>query len=143
MIISNFNIIRTGFSPFETDSELIIYSDTELAFPFSRQGFQPVSRWHTKFIKGQDGIKLVEFSCSCFPDHLRADPQCGFSYLAVKNILCAFVLEGLYHGIMISRIPCYVNRNNPHIIGAQRAAQPRRFLASAEVARLGAVKPYH
>ncbi len=59
MVISNLNIIRASFSPFEADSELIIYSDTELAFPFSRESLQPVSRRHTKFIKGHDRIKLV------------------------------------------------------------------------------------
>jgi hypothetical protein len=30
MIIGNFNILRTGFTPFETYSELIVYPDAEL-----------------------------------------------------------------------------------------------------------------
>jgi len=62
MVISNLNIIRTSFSPFETDPEPIVYSDTKLALPFSRESLQPVSRRHSKFIKKQNGIELVKFS---------------------------------------------------------------------------------
>ena len=116
MIIGNFNILRTGFTPFKTYSELVIYSDTELSFPWSRKRFQSVSGWYSKFIKEQYGIKPVELSCGYFPDLLRAGSYGSFCCLTIVNILCGLILESLYHKITISRIACYVNLHKFYVV---------------------------
>jgi hypothetical protein len=42
MIIDDFDVLGRAFSPNETDSPLIVDSDTVLAFPVARQSLHPV-----------------------------------------------------------------------------------------------------
>ncbi len=51
MIIDNFYIMRITVAPTETDTILIIDSNTVLAFPFPMKLFKSITRWNTKIVQ--------------------------------------------------------------------------------------------
>jgi len=62
MIIANFYIMRITVAPTETDTILIIDSNTVLAFPFSMKLFKSITRWNTKIVQRNRSIKHTELS---------------------------------------------------------------------------------
>ncbi len=110
MIVRDFNVGRPCFRPFETNPILVVNADTVLAFSVSVKRLQLIAGRRSEFVKRGNGIKLIKFSRSDFPNIFRADFQSLFRGLAIKNILRRLILEPFYHGNTIARLSCYFKR---------------------------------
>jgi hypothetical protein len=60
MIITNFNVKSVSVLPAEAYSPLVVYADTVLAFAFSFQLFEPVTRGNAQIVDPLSGIQYQE-----------------------------------------------------------------------------------
>jgi len=51
VVIRDFNIEWTIFSPLETNPILVIDTNAVLSFPISRKRLQAIARWNAEFIE--------------------------------------------------------------------------------------------
>ena len=93
MVINKFNVIGVVIPPAKTDAPLFVDSDAVLSLPISFQGFQAVSRRHTKIEQTRGVVKHLQFSQrhpGGFHRKVRgAEPG--------KNFFRPPVMKGFYH----------------------------------------------
>jgi hypothetical protein len=61
MVVRDFDFVRFAVAPDETDTPLIVYANTMLAFAIGTQGLQVISRRRSQIAKPDDCIQLPEF----------------------------------------------------------------------------------
>jgi hypothetical protein len=93
MIINDFNIAWPIFLPDKTDAILVIYPNTILTLSIPFEGFLTVTRRNTQFIQRLNRIQLIQFAGSYAPQRSWTSSTGKFGIHAVKNILCALILE--------------------------------------------------
>ena len=97
MIINDFNLIWTWACPQETDSVLIIDSNTILASTLPGELLQPIAWWYAYFIEHFDRVELIQFSACDSPKGIWAGLP-GFTGAdAVEDIFRALGFEILDH----------------------------------------------
>jgi hypothetical protein len=117
MVVSYFHFGWSCNSPLETNSKLLVNSNAVLTPSLSRQGFQTITGRYFQFFNGFNGIQLIKFPCGNSPNRLRTRFSGNFRCLAVKNILCRFILKRFNHTIMLSRLSCYLKRRAYLLLG--------------------------
>jgi hypothetical protein len=97
VVIDNFDIVGMSVLPFETDSELFVYANTVLTFPFTPKTLQTVPRWGYKIADFSNAVYLVEFALGNHPQRARATTSRCPRVPAVKYVFCTLVVKGFYH----------------------------------------------
>lgn len=103
MIICYFDADRPRFSPFETDSVLIVNMNAVLTSSVFRQSFKLISGWYLQLWENPNRIQLIELSHGNFPEQPRTEFSGLFRVPAVKDVFRAPVFEGPDHDAMIAR----------------------------------------
>jgi hypothetical protein len=109
VIINDLDLVGPQICPFKANPILVIDPDAVLAFAATGQRFKLIPRWDSQFLKLRYRIQQIKFTGSHFPQGGWAEIPCILGVIAVENVLCARIFEGLYHKYMIARITCYVN----------------------------------
>lgn len=95
MIIDYLYPIWTRLCPDKTDTVLVVDPNTMLPLPITDQSLQAIARRDVEFMERSDGIHLIQFPSSDFPDGWRTYLARGGRILAIKNISGAHVSERL------------------------------------------------
>jgi hypothetical protein len=105
MIIDYFDVLSAIVSPSKTNSVLIVYPDTILAFSIAFKGFQTIPGWNAKIIQPTRDLYLTKLSTGnrgkIGKTPYRITLGKGFSIRTPK---------GLYHGITITHCVNNVKR---------------------------------
>jgi hypothetical protein len=86
MVVNDLDRSCTVQSPLETNTELIVYSDTVLADPFALQRFEPVARRNPQIVKLCRRVYLVQFSKRHTPQISRQETPSLDRVDTVKNV---------------------------------------------------------
>jgi hypothetical protein len=100
MIIHDLNVFRRPVAPTETDSPLVVDSDTVLPLSVTSQQFESVSRHCRHVLQHSRIIQHSEFT-PCHILNIAASP----ASLALKQLLSLLAAEGSDHMASISREP--------------------------------------
>jgi hypothetical protein len=98
VVIDDFDLVGMTVLPFETDPELLVDPDAVLIFPVAAKAFQTIRRRDCKFSDFSNTIYLIQLALGNRPQRARAATSRRPGVSAVKDIFCALVAKGLYHG---------------------------------------------
>jgi hypothetical protein len=92
MIVRDFHILCTSFSPPETDAMLVIYPDAILAFPVAFESFKSVARRNAQVVQVHGNLQLTQLAPSDFlKGNKSPDPDSACQKLSV------FILKRINH----------------------------------------------
>jgi len=78
MVIDNFDLIGISVLPFETNPELLVYTDAVLPFSVTAKALQAVTGWNRKLSDFSDTIYLIQFALGNRPQRTwAATPRLG------------------------------------------------------------------
>ena len=99
MVIRDFDFVGMAPLPAETDSVLIIDTNTMLTAPTSLQTLQSIARRHRKFTKVSDPVYLRQFAPDNGPKNGGTRGSSSAAIDTIEDIFGSRVREGAYHGI--------------------------------------------
>ena len=115
MVVRDFDFVRIAVAPDETDTPLIVYANTMLAFAIGTQGLQVISRRRSQIAKPDDCIQLPEFP--------KRDPLDASKPLDRFPVVELFRLprpKRLNHLISLYCYPLHVNQyESKQIVGGE------------------------
>ena len=93
MVVGDFYFMGADATPFEANSELIVYSYTVLGLSISRQALKAITRRHSQLFYALNRIQLIELSCRNLPNSFWTRfPGCT-GVFAIKNIFSGLVFK--------------------------------------------------
>ena len=109
MVVDDLDVDRALPCPHEADPVSLIDADAVLTAPVPAKGLEPVARRNSKVLEGTGGVNLLKLAPGDKPDLGRTNASSGLRLAAVEEILGPTILERPDHGLMVARLPCYVN----------------------------------
>jgi hypothetical protein len=106
MVISNFAVISVAFLPAETNSPLVVYTDTPLPDPITSQLLKAVSRRDTEEVEARSAMKLLQLALTGSLGILR---QLGRES-PVKELFRFFADKGYNHRGIVTLCGSIVKR---------------------------------
>ena len=111
VIVHDSDAVGPVFGPYETDTVLIVDSDTALDQTVSSERFESVSRRDPQFVQELDRVQLFQFPRRDSPKGPRTRLSSLLRVATVEHIFCAGTGERLDHGNMVARLSCYCRRS--------------------------------